>query len=190
MPEYIGEHIGRNLASGAHSVAAPEDKIVQRATAAILNQIYEEEFLGFSYKFRPRRSQHDALMTGIGGTKVSWIIDADIQSFFDPDTPNAEFNLRSDGRTDKSAGERRIDRLARLDEAADRWDGVGEHRLFRRRRARTRRFARRHRRRSPPARRHRGSTPYWPLSCAAQGRTRLLVLQIGLGHGDADAAGA
>jgi len=68
------------------AVAALEDKIVQRATAAILNQIYEEEFLGFSYGFRPKRSQHDALdalMTGIGGTKVSWIIDADIQGFFD-----------------------------------------------------------------------------------------------------------
>jgi Reverse transcriptase (RNA-dependent DNA polymerase) len=68
------------------AVAALEDKIVQRATAAILNQIYEEEFLGFSYGFRPKRSQHDALdalMTGIGRTKVSLIIDADIQGFFD-----------------------------------------------------------------------------------------------------------
>ena len=68
------------------AVAALEDKIVQRATAAILNQIYEEEFLGFSYGFRPKRSQHDALdalMTGIGGTKVRWIVDADIQGFFD-----------------------------------------------------------------------------------------------------------
>jgi RNA-directed DNA polymerase len=68
------------------AVAALEDKIVQRATATILNQIYEEEFLGFSYGFRPKRSQHDALdalMTGIGGTKVSWILDADIQGFFD-----------------------------------------------------------------------------------------------------------
>ena len=68
------------------AVAALEDKIVQRATASVLNQIYEEEFLGFSYGFRPKRSQHDALdalMTGIGSTKVSWIIDADIRSFFD-----------------------------------------------------------------------------------------------------------
>ena len=68
------------------AVAALEDKIVQRATASVLNQIYEEEFLGFSYGFRPQRSQHDALdalMTGIGNTKVSWIIDADIRSFFD-----------------------------------------------------------------------------------------------------------
>jgi RNA-directed DNA polymerase len=68
------------------AVAALEDKIVQRATAAVLNQIYEEEFLGFSYGFRPRRGQHDALdalMTGISGSKVRWIIDADIQGFFD-----------------------------------------------------------------------------------------------------------
>ncbi|MDE3158175.1 MAG: group II intron reverse transcriptase/maturase [Acidobacteriota bacterium] len=68
------------------AVAALEDKIVQRATAAVLNQIYEEDFLGFSYGFRPGRSQHDALdalMVGIGSTKVSWIIDADIRGFFD-----------------------------------------------------------------------------------------------------------
>jgi retron-type reverse transcriptase len=67
-------------------VAALEDKIVQRATACVLNQIYEEDFLGFSYGFRPRRSQHDALdalMVGIGSTKVSWIIDADIRSFLE-----------------------------------------------------------------------------------------------------------
>jgi RNA-directed DNA polymerase len=65
---------------------ALEDKIAQRATASVLNQIYEEDFLGFSYGFRPKRSQHDALdalMAGIGSTKVSWIIDADIRSFFD-----------------------------------------------------------------------------------------------------------
>jgi hypothetical protein len=68
------------------AVAALEDKIVQRATACVLNQIYEEDFLGFSYGFRPRRSQHDALdalMVGIGSTKVSWIIDADIRSFLE-----------------------------------------------------------------------------------------------------------
>jgi RNA-directed DNA polymerase len=62
------------------AVAALEDKIVQRATAAVLNQIYEEDFLGFSYGFRPGRSQHDALdalMVGIRETKgVNWIIDA------------------------------------------------------------------------------------------------------------------
>jgi group II intron reverse transcriptase/maturase len=68
------------------AVAALEDKIVQRATLAVLNAIYEEDFLGFSYGFRPRRSQHDALdalVVGIASTKVNWILDADIRSFFD-----------------------------------------------------------------------------------------------------------
>jgi RNA-directed DNA polymerase len=68
------------------AVAALEDKIVQRATAALLNEIYEEEFLGFSYGFRPGRGAHDAmdaLVVGIASKKVSWILDADIQSFFD-----------------------------------------------------------------------------------------------------------
>src|SRR5256884_6648619 len=68
------------------AVAALEDKIVQRATAAVLNAIYEEDFLGFSYGFRPGRSTHDAmdaLMVGITSTKVNWILDADIRSFFD-----------------------------------------------------------------------------------------------------------
>jgi len=68
------------------AVAALEDKIVQRATAAVLNAIYEEDFLGFSYGFRPGRGQHDgldALVTGISSTKVNWILDADIRSFFD-----------------------------------------------------------------------------------------------------------
>ncbi|MFK4490010.1 RNA-directed DNA polymerase [Bradyrhizobium sp. USDA 336] len=67
------------------AIAALEDKIVQRATAAVLSAIYEEEFLGFSYGFRPKRSQHDALdalMVGIAGTKVNFILDADIRSFF------------------------------------------------------------------------------------------------------------
>jgi len=69
------------------AVAALEDKIVQRATAEVLNAIYEEEFLGFSYGFRPRRSAHhamDALVVGIESRKVNWILDADIRSFFDP----------------------------------------------------------------------------------------------------------
>jgi group II intron reverse transcriptase/maturase len=68
------------------AVAALEDKIVQRATAALLNAIYEEDFLGFSYGFRPGRSAHhamDALVVGIGSRKVNWILDADIRSFFD-----------------------------------------------------------------------------------------------------------
>jgi RNA-directed DNA polymerase len=68
------------------AVAALEDKIVQRATVAVLNEIYEEEFVGFSYGFRPGRSQHDALdalIVGINITKVNYILDADIRSFFD-----------------------------------------------------------------------------------------------------------
>ena len=67
------------------AVAALEDKIVQRATAAVLSAIFEEDFLGFSYGFRPRRSQHDALdalIVGISSRKVNFILDADIRSFF------------------------------------------------------------------------------------------------------------
>jgi len=92
------------------AVAALEDKIVQRATAAILNQIYEEEFLGFSYGFRPKRSQHDALdalMVGIRETKrVNWIIDADIRSFFD--TVSQEWLIRF---LEHRIGDKRIIRL-------------------------------------------------------------------------------
>src|SRR5437879_13878615 len=68
------------------AVAALEDKIVQRAVAALLNAIYEEDFLGISYGFRPGRGTHDALdalCVGIHSRKVSFILDADIQSFFD-----------------------------------------------------------------------------------------------------------
>ena len=66
------------------AVVALEDKIVQRATVAVLNAIYEEEFLGFSYGFRPGRSQHDALdARGITSTKVNYVLDADIRSFLD-----------------------------------------------------------------------------------------------------------
>ena len=67
------------------AVAALEDKIVQRATAAVLSAIYEEDFLGFSYGFRPGRSQHDALdalIVGISSRKVNFILDAEIRSFF------------------------------------------------------------------------------------------------------------
>lgn len=65
---------------------APRDKIVQRAVVEVLNAIYEQDFLGFSYGFRPGRGQHDALdalAVGITYTKVSWIVDADVRSFFD-----------------------------------------------------------------------------------------------------------
>ncbi len=68
------------------AVAALEEKIVQRATVAVLNAIYEEDFLGFSYGFRPGRGTHnalDALVVGIDSTKVNWILDVDVRSFFD-----------------------------------------------------------------------------------------------------------
>jgi group II intron reverse transcriptase/maturase len=67
-------------------IAALEDKIVQQAAVWVLSQIYEVDFLGFSYGFRPERSQHnalDALWVGITQRKVSWVLDADIKSFFD-----------------------------------------------------------------------------------------------------------
>jgi retron-type reverse transcriptase len=66
------------------TVAALEDKLVQRATAEVLSCIYEENFLGLSYGFRPGRGQHnalDALCVGITSKKVNFILDADIQSF-------------------------------------------------------------------------------------------------------------
>ena len=68
------------------AITALEDKIVQRATVAVLNAIYEEDFLGFSYGFRPGRGPHDALdalVVGIDSRKVNYILDADIRSFFD-----------------------------------------------------------------------------------------------------------
>jgi group II intron reverse transcriptase/maturase len=67
-------------------IAALEDKIVQQAVVRVLNQIYEVDFLGFSYGFRPRRSQHDALdalWVGLMRKKVNWVLDADIRGFFD-----------------------------------------------------------------------------------------------------------
>ncbi len=67
-------------------IAALEDKIVQRAVVVVLNAIYEEDFLGYSYGFRPGRGQHDALdalSVAICETPVNWILDADIRSFFD-----------------------------------------------------------------------------------------------------------
>ncbi|HEX4740198.1 MAG TPA: group II intron reverse transcriptase/maturase [Caulobacteraceae bacterium] len=68
------------------AIAALEDKIVQKAVLAVLNSIYEEDFLGFSYGFRPKRGQHDALDAldvGIAARQVNFILDADIRGFFD-----------------------------------------------------------------------------------------------------------
>ena len=67
-------------------IAALEDKIVQRAVVTVLNAIYEEDFLGFSYGFRPGRGQHDALdalSVAVSKTPVNWVLDADIRGFFD-----------------------------------------------------------------------------------------------------------
>ena len=78
------------------AIAALEDKIVQGATVMVLNAIYEEDFLGFSYGFRPGRGPHDALdalTVGITRRKVNFILDADIRSFFD--TVNQEWLIRS-----------------------------------------------------------------------------------------------
>src|SRR6478736_7082997 len=93
------------------AVAALEDKIVQRAVVALLSTIYEEDFLGISYGFRPGRGTHDALdalCVGIHSRKVSWILDADIQSFFD--TVNQEWLIRF---VEHRIGDRRIIRLIR-----------------------------------------------------------------------------
>ena len=68
------------------TVGALEDKIVQRAVVTVLNAIYEEDFLGFSYGFRPGRGQHDALdalSVAVSKTPVNWVLDADIKGFFD-----------------------------------------------------------------------------------------------------------
>src|SRR5215467_13014802 len=80
---YIQKEDGRQRPLG---VAALEDKIVQQAVVTILNQIYEEDFLSFSYGFRPGRSQHDALDAlsyALLKKKVNYIVDADIRGFFD-----------------------------------------------------------------------------------------------------------
>jgi RNA-directed DNA polymerase len=91
------------------AVAALEDKIVQRAVVALLNAIYEEDFLGVSYGFRPGRGTHDALdalCVGIHSKKVSYILDADIRSFFDE--INQEWLVRF---LEHRIGDRRIIRL-------------------------------------------------------------------------------
>ena len=80
---YIAKTDGRQRPLG---VPVLEDKIVQRAAVEVLNAIYETDFLGFSYGFRPGRSQHqalDALYTGLLTRKVNWVLDLDIRGFFD-----------------------------------------------------------------------------------------------------------
>ena len=106
--QYIPKADGRQRPLG---IAALEDKIVQRAVVEVLNAIYEEDFLGFSYGFRPGRSQHDALdalAVGITRTKVNWILDADIRSFFD--SVSHEWLIRF---VEHRIGDQRVIRLIR-----------------------------------------------------------------------------
>ncbi|MEP7247062.1 MAG: group II intron reverse transcriptase/maturase [Gammaproteobacteria bacterium] len=106
--KYIPKPDGRQRPLG---VAALEDKIVQRAVVEVLQAIYETDFLGFSYGFRPGRGQHDALDAlgvGIARTKVNWIVDADIAGFFD--TVNHEWLIRF---VEHRIGDRRVIRLIR-----------------------------------------------------------------------------
>jgi len=80
---YIPKGDGRQRPIG---IPALEDKIVQRAMVEVLNAVYEVDFLGFSYGFRPKRSQHnalDAVVEAIEGKKVNWVLDLDIRGFFD-----------------------------------------------------------------------------------------------------------
>src|SRR3954465_2639115 len=94
------------------AIAALEDKIVQRAVVAVLNAIYEDEvhgFYGFCVGFRPGRGAHDAkdaLVVGIEGKQVNWILDADIQSFFDEISQEKLIRL-----LERRIGDRRIIRL-------------------------------------------------------------------------------
>src|SRR6266498_3844931 len=92
------------------AVAALEDKIVQRAVVALLNAIYEEDFLGISYGFRPGRGTHDALdalCVGIHSRKVNFILDADIQSFFDTVNPGMAHPVR--GASDRRPAHHPLD---------------------------------------------------------------------------------
>ena len=88
-----------------------EDKIVQRAVVEVLNAIYEADFLGLSYGFRPGRGQHDALdalAAGIESKAVNWILDADIKGFFD--SISHEWMMRF---MEHRIGDRRVLRLIR-----------------------------------------------------------------------------
>lgn len=103
---YILKTDGRQRPLGVPTL---EDKIVQRAVVEVLNAIYEQDFVGFSYGFRPGRSPHqalDALAVGIMRRKVNWVLDADIRSFFD--TLKHEWLVKF---VEHRVGDRRIVRL-------------------------------------------------------------------------------
>ena len=103
---YIPKADGKQRPLG---IAALEDKIVQAAVVAILTPVYEAEFLGFSYGFRPERNQHDALDAlayGVNARKINWVLDADIARFFD--TLSREWLIRF---IEHRVGDRRIIRL-------------------------------------------------------------------------------
>ena len=105
---YILKEDGRQRPLG---IAALEDKIVQQAVRIVLNQIYEADFMNFSYGFREGRSQHnalDALYVGITQRKINWILDADIQGCFD--NINHEWMLKM---LERRIGDKRILRLIR-----------------------------------------------------------------------------
>ena len=105
---YIPKPDGRERSLG---IAALEDKIVQRALVEVLNAIWEEDFPGFSYGFRPGRGQHDALdalAVGTGQRKVNWILDADIAGFFD--AVSHDWLIRFAGHR---VGDQRVIRLIR-----------------------------------------------------------------------------
>jgi len=105
---YIPKADGRQRPLG---IAALEDKVIQHAVGAVLTTIYEADFLGFSYGFRPGRSQHhalDALWVGLMRKKVNWVLDADIRAFFD--TMDHGWMMRF---LEHRIGDQRIHRLIR-----------------------------------------------------------------------------
>ena len=105
---YIPKADGRQRPLG---IVTLEDKIVQRSVGEVLNAIYEQDFLGFSYGFRTGRSQHnalDALASGIRWKKVSWVLDADIRGFFD--AINHDWLMKM---VEHRIGDRRVLRLIR-----------------------------------------------------------------------------
>jgi group II intron reverse transcriptase/maturase len=105
---YVPKEDGRQRPLG---IASLEDKIVQQALVTVLNEIYEEDFKGFSYGFRPARSAHDALdalTVGLTRKKVNWVLDADIRGFFD--NVDHEWMLKF---VQHRIGDRRVLRLIR-----------------------------------------------------------------------------